>query len=50
MNDCQADVIQMRMDDLKELIEDSYSCVGCLERTCRYCDIGRRRMEALSDE
>ena len=50
MNDCQADIIEMRLDDMRELLDDTFSCVGCKESSCRFCDISRRRREALSDD
>ena len=50
MKDSTADLLEMRMDDMREALEETYQCVGCEEKDCRDCEISRLRREALGDE
>jgi len=50
MNDCQADIIEMRLDEMKDVLDQTYECVGCPDKSCRDCEVSRNRREALSDE
>ena len=50
MSDTREDVLAMRVDDLREVLDDTYMCIDCDARDCRDCEISRLRREALNDE
>ena len=50
MSDSREDILEMRNDDLREVLDSTFQCVGCGERDCRDCEVSRLRREALGDE
>jgi hypothetical protein len=50
VSDTREDVLAMRVDDLREVLDRTYDCIGCEERSCRDCEVSRSRREALGDE
>jgi hypothetical protein len=50
VSDTREDVLAMRVDDLREVLDDTFACVGCTETSCRDCEVSRNRREALGDD
>lgn len=50
MTDTREDVLAMRVDDLREVLDRTFDCIGCDEKDCRDCEVSMSRLEALSDE
>ena len=50
MNDCEADVLRMKMDDMRECLIETEQCIECRDETCADCEIHIMRRGFILDE